>query len=96
MFKVGEMPNSFEEIENDLENVDRVKYAQDIADKSITIVKDSKKVLPLKKEDIDSLMNPIEFVGRAPAQTEEFIATEIDPILNEYKNDLGRKTELKV
>ena len=59
MFKVGEMANSFEEIENDLENVDRVKYAQDIADKSITIVKDSKKVLPLTKEDKVLIVFPV-------------------------------------
>ena len=59
MFKVGEMANSFEEIENDLEKTDRVKYAQDVADKSITIVKDSKKVLPLTKEDKVLIVFPV-------------------------------------
>ena len=52
--------------------------------------------IPLNEDEIVSLMNPKEFIGRASQQTEEFIVSEIDPVLNEYKEDIGRKTELKV
>jgi adenylosuccinate lyase len=32
-------------------------------------------------DKLDSMINPINFVGRAPEQVEEFILDEIDPIL---------------
>ncbi len=52
--------------------------------------------IPLDEEEIAALMNPREFIGRASQQTEEFISSEIDPVLNKYKDELGKKTELKV
>lgn len=52
--------------------------------------------IPLNEDEIISLMNPKEFIGRASQQTEEFIASEIDPVLNEYKEYIGKKAELKV
>ena len=33
------------------------------------------------KNDLDKMMHPKNFVGRAPQQVEEFISEEIDPIL---------------
>jgi adenylosuccinate lyase len=32
-------------------------------------------------DKLDSMINPIHFVGRAPEQVDEFISEEIDPIL---------------
>jgi len=32
---------------------------------------------------LDSMINPIHFVGRAPEQVEDFISEAIDPILTE-------------
>ncbi len=52
--------------------------------------------IPLDENEIKNIMNPNEFIGRSSQQTEEFIIAEIDPILNEYKNELGKQTELKV
>ncbi|MCE5278799.1 MAG: adenylosuccinate lyase [Planctomycetaceae bacterium] len=46
--------------------------------------------------DIDALMNPKDFIGRAPEQVDEFIATEVTPIRSKYKDQLGKKSELKV
>lgn len=34
---------------------------------------------------LDQLMEPSQFVGRAPEQVDEFIADEIDPILEKFK-----------
>ena len=34
---------------------------------------------------LDQLMEPSQFVGRAPEQVDEFIAEEIDPILEKFK-----------
>jgi beta-N-acetylhexosaminidase len=58
MFKVGEMAENFTDIENDLEVKERVEFAQEVADKSITLIKDSKKVLPLTATDKTLIVFP--------------------------------------
>ncbi len=37
------------------------------------------------KDDIDSLINPDEFIGRAPEQVKEFLENDINPLLEKYK-----------
>ncbi len=39
---------------------------------------------PLEKEDLDRLMDPSLYVGRAPKQTEEFFRNVVDPILEKH------------
>ena len=46
--------------------------------------------------DIDKLLDPKTFVGRAPQQVEEFIQEEVKPILAKYQGQLGTKVELNV
>ncbi|MCJ7543140.1 MAG: lyase family protein, partial [Phycisphaerae bacterium] len=46
--------------------------------------------------DVDELMDPATFVGRAPQQVEEFLAAEVAPIRQKYSHLLGQKSELKV
>ncbi len=41
------------------------------------------------RDRLDEIVDAKKFVGRAPAQTEEFIANEITPILERHKNLLG-------
>lgn len=50
----------------------------------------------LDKERLMTLMNPINFIGFAPEQTEAYIKNEIEPILEENKNLLGMDSELRV
>jgi len=38
------------------------------------------------KAQLPQMMNPSNFVGRAPQQVEEYIAEEVDPILEKYKD----------
>ncbi len=45
---------------------------------------------------IGEILDANKFIGRAPSQTAEFIANEIDPILNENRNNLGLKGDVKV
>jgi beta-N-acetylhexosaminidase len=59
MFKVGQMAENFTDIENDLEVKERVEFAQEVADKSITLIKDSKKVLPLTANDKTLIVFPV-------------------------------------
>lgn len=35
---------------------------------------------------LDSMIDPTQFVGRAPQQVEEFLRDEIDPILEQFKD----------
>lgn len=47
-------------------------------------------------DELKSSMEPAKFVGRAKEQTEEFIAEVIKPILDENKELLGLKADIKV
>jgi len=46
--------------------------------------------------DIDALLDPAAFVGRAPQQTDDFIANCVEPVRQRYANALGQDAELKV
>ena len=43
----------------------------------------------MSKEEILSIMDPKNFVGRAPEQVVEFINETLDPAINEYKDIIG-------
>ena len=46
--------------------------------------------------DIDSLLDPATFVGRAVEQTDEFIAGLVDPLREQYANHLGETEDLNI
>mgnify|MGYP005766317643 FL=1 len=50
----------------------------------------------MTKEQLDAIMEPKNFVGRAPEQTDEFIKEIVNPILEENKDILGMKAEINV
>lgn len=50
----------------------------------------------LSLEELNTLMNPSNFVGRAPEQTEEFLSEVINPILEANKDSLGLKGQVNV
>lgn len=52
--------------------------------------------LKMDKSKIEEVLDPKNFIGFAPVQTEEFIQTEVQPILDKYANLVGIETELKV
>ena len=52
--------------------------------------------LRLDKTKLMQVLDPKNFIGFAPVQTQEFIDNEIAPLLNKYAQDLGMQTELKV
>ena len=45
---------------------------------------------------LDEILDAKKFIGRAPGQTEEFIANEIDPILERHKALLGESGDVRV
>lgn len=50
----------------------------------------------MSAQDLGALMNPAEFVGRAPQQTEEFVRESVRPVIERYKALLGVTVEIKV
>ena len=58
------------------------------------IVKDDK--FPIDKEKLQEVLDPKNFIGFAPQQTEDFINEFAQPILDKYKDLIGLNFELKV
>ena len=54
------------------------------------------KSLKLDKEKFMEILDPKNFIGFAPIQTEEFIRNEVQPILDKYSDLIGLEADLKV
>ena len=52
--------------------------------------------LKMDKSKIREVLDPKNFIGFAPIQTEEFIENEVNPILQKYADLIGLKADLKV
>lgn len=52
--------------------------------------------LKLDKSKLMEVLDPKNFIGFAPIQTEEFIENEVNPILQKYADLIGLKADLKV
>jgi adenylosuccinate lyase len=48
------------------------------------------------KVDFDKVLNPNNYIGRAPKQVDEFIKSVITPIVKKYRKELSKKVELNV
>ncbi len=48
------------------------------------------------KIDFKKILNPKDYIGRAPQQVDEFIAQYVTPIRKRYKSQLNKTVELKV
>jgi adenylosuccinate lyase len=49
-----------------------------------------------KKVDFKKVLNPKNYIGRAPQQVDEFVREIVTPIRRKYRNTLNRKVELNV
>ena len=50
----------------------------------------------MTRDQLEKIMKPENFVGRAPEQTEEFLEEEVRPLLEENRDQLGMKAEIHV
>jgi len=49
-----------------------------------------------KTIDFKNVLNPKNYIGRAPQQVDEFISEVVDPIKRKYRRELNKKVELNV
>jgi adenylosuccinate lyase len=61
----------------------------------IELIKQDELFAPIWSQ-LDDILDPKNFVGRAPQQTVEFIESEIDPILSKHASLLGEQGEVRV
>jgi adenylosuccinate lyase len=54
------------------------------------------KSVPLSKDEILGLLDPIKCVGRAPEQVDQFLAEEVDTIIAKYADLMGMSVDIKV
>ena len=52
--------------------------------------------IAFRKVDFESVLNPKNYIGRAPQQVNEFIKSIVEPIRRKYRKELNKKVELKV
>ena len=52
--------------------------------------------LKLDKSKLKEVLDPKNFIGFAPVQTEEFVNNEIQPVLDKYSDLIGLESDLKV
>ena len=50
----------------------------------------------LDKEEILSILDPMNFVGRAPEQVVEFVEEYLEPSIAPYKDCIGLEVDLRV
>ena len=50
----------------------------------------------MSREEILDIMDPKNFIGRAPEQVVEFVEEVVNPAINEYKEQIGIKIDLNV
>jgi adenylosuccinate lyase len=48
------------------------------------------------KVNLKAALDPKRYIGRAPQQVDEFLTAAVAPVRRKYKNQLGKKVELKV
>jgi adenylosuccinate lyase len=52
--------------------------------------------IAFSKVDFDKVLEPKNYVGRAPKQVDEFIKNIVEPIRRGYRKEISRKVELDV
>ncbi|AQM59212.1 adenylosuccinate lyase [Clostridium baratii] len=52
--------------------------------------------IKLSEEEINNIINPSKFIGRAPSQVEEFISEYVKPIIDSNKEAIEIKSEINV
>lgn len=77
-----------------MESARRVKQGDGVNDLLERIAGDPSFGVTLRQ--LEDMLNPSAYVGRAPEQTDEFLKEQVGPVLERYKDILGIKVEISV
>lgn len=77
-----------------MESARRVKQGDGVNDLLERIAGDPSFGVTLRQ--LEDMLNPSAYVGRAPEQTDEFLKEQVGPVLERYKDMLGIKVEISV
>lgn len=77
-----------------MEAARRVKQGDGVNDLLERIAGDPSFGVTLRQ--LEDMLNPSAYVGRAPEQTDEFLKEQVGPVLERYKDILGIKVEISV
>jgi adenylosuccinate lyase len=55
-----------------------------------------RKDLAFKGIDVERVLNPSAFVGRAPQQVEHFVRTQVEPVRSRYRQQVQQGVQLRV
>ena len=50
----------------------------------------------LNTDELATLLDPKDYIGMAPEQTEDFLKNYVKPVLDKYKNEIGLEVEINV
>ena len=84
---------------------ERIRELSMLAGKNVKVEGGENNLIELIKQDemfrvvwdrLDDILDAKKFIGRAPSQTVEFIANEIDPILNQHSDLLGQSGDVRI
>ena len=53
-------------------------------------------VLPMTREEMDTVLDLRQFVGRAPEQVLQFISEEVDPFLERHKDAAALSSDVQL
>ena len=93
--KGGNRQELHEEIRKLAQEAGRRVKEEGSSNELLGMIKDSEK-FDLDEESLAGLMNPGNYIGRAPEQVDEFIAEEIDPLLDAEKGSADISVDLEV
>ena len=73
----------------------RVKH-EGLNNNLIELIVEDKAFNMLNKEEITSILDPMNFVGRAPEQVVEFVEEYLEPAISDFKDCIGIEVDLRV
>lgn len=101
MYSVGEMPKSFDDIKNELEEPSRMAFARKVMDDGVTLIKDENELLPLNKNEKILVVFPkIKVVTLAENEDNslkslgDFMPFKVDKYYSTLDPDMQQKQEL--
>jgi adenylosuccinate lyase len=77
-----------------METARRVKQGDGINDLTERIANDS--IFGMTQAELNNILEPSNYVGRAPEQTAEFLKEQLAPVLNAHRDEANVRVDITV